>query len=211
MSQCCTFVPPNSISDRSPVRTVKIFQADAQAYTFSQMEATLRRRFYSRNIMNILQYQTMALVEVAMSPAKYAFFHILGYTFFRAAGYIEPTTTLLTAAKVGCTGGTMLAIPFLVVLIVMADHHQYEPESGTVGQQLFVMVEEMLCSAIAAVVGGFMLRGGGRHDLLISVVVGAAGPVISLVLMFSLLGMAIGGAWILKEFRQDWFNRLIRI
>ncbi|PFH48383.1 hypothetical protein AMATHDRAFT_5876 [Amanita thiersii Skay4041] len=137
----------------------------------------------------------LAVVEASLAPFKYAFFEALGYAFVRAAGIMcDPSDTLMTYAKYGLIGGTILAIPYLICLLAMVEKGEEDASKGTMREHMILMTAEIVYSAIAACVGSCAL--GRSHGCTFSAIaVGAIGSVVSFALLYFMLGAVFAVLW----------------
>ena len=139
-------------------------------------------------------------LEAFITPFKYAFFAILGCANLRQTGYLDgPATSVWICALCGLMGGTILAVLILMRLPAMADMDD-QFSSGVLRDQLTLAIKEVICSAGAACAGGLTLRITHRCIAQVTVV-GAIGALISIVLAYALLGVALGILCLFLKYR----------
>ena len=138
-------------------------------------------------------------IEAFLAPIKYALFSMLGYATLRQTGHIDdPAASVWTCAQCGLTGGVVLAILTLMRPPAMADRDD-QISSNMLHDQLTVAVKEVISSAVAACTGGLTVRVARRYIAQVTVV-GATGALISIVLLYATLGVALGVLWVVLKY-----------
>ncbi|KAF9001580.1 hypothetical protein BDQ17DRAFT_1358456 [Cyathus striatus] len=161
----------------------------------------------NKKYASALHSPAFILAEAALSPAKYAIFQIVGYYFFRAAGYVDPAITALSTAKVGFIGGSVLAILYLILLLSSGRNREDDSKLETAGEQIRLLGQEMIFSTIAALIGGLVVVDNAKQHLSILVRAGMSGPVLSLVLLCVVLGIILAAIRVVRELQDRWIGQ----
>lgn len=145
----------------------------------------------------------LAVVEASLTSVKYAFYQTLGYIIVNAFGYHDPSTTILSASFGGFIGGAIFTIPYLILLLPMFEDHSHstDPILLSFGRRHAKLLgTEMLYSAVAGGMGMITIDGYGRDKVLMGVLRGLGGPLISFSLLFIFLKIALSTvSMILKD------------
>lgn len=145
-----------------------------------------------------------SLTEISLSPAKYSIFQILGFKFFETierAGTPPFYLSLKSAAIVGALGGTLLS--FLYLALLFRTRHLSPDELNTTSYLSYIQVlcKEIAYSGLAGVIGASAIGRCSTHELSYFAISGILGPILFLVLMFGLVGLAIGVVWGIERVR----------
>ena len=161
-----------------------------------------RSTFSFQNMAYIPKHHIHSLAEISLSPAKYSIFQILGFKFFET---IERTgippfhLSLRSAATVGALGGTLLCLPYLALLFRRRHLASDELKITSYFSYIQVLCKEIAYSGLAGVIGASAIGRSSAHELGYFAISGILGPVLFLVLMFGVVGMAIGVVWAIER------------
>jgi len=154
--------------------------------------------FSLQHMANIREDHIHSLAEISLSPAKYSMFQILGFKFFETIeGAATPPCylSLKSAAIVGALGGTLLSFLYLVLLFRTRHLACEELEITSYFSYIQVLCKEIAYSGLAGVIGASAVGRCSAHELSYFAMSGILGPILFLVLMFGVVGVAIGVVW----------------
>jgi hypothetical protein len=116
------------------------------------------------------------------------------------------------SAKVGCLGGTVLTILYLVLLLARTTHHTSKeddtPDMSNWRRSVTVVLDEMFYSTVASGLGAvvyLMTSSPPPVDPLAQMVAGALGPLLLVLVFLSLMLVA----WVLVRLYNlfmDWYT-----
>lgn len=161
-----------------------------------------------RNIHFAPHVDPLAIIEASLTSMKYAFYQSVGYALFYFLGHEDPVTTLLSAAVGGFIGGAVFTIPYLIILLRTPETAAAAAVAGGVedlgsfGTQVWLLGSETLYSGIAGGVGVVVvgtMDGWGREDVVMGILRGIGGPLVS----FSLLFLSLTVAWVVVKSRSN--------
>ncbi|PPQ63946.1 hypothetical protein CVT24_009121 [Panaeolus cyanescens] len=149
-----------------------------------------------------------AFAEAFSAPIKYATFQALGTLFIHFISHfichIEAPTIMLST-KLAAVGGSFLALLFITMIIAQNDwalKQEYKQDSTT--YYTWTILQEMLCSAIAGLLGSLATSSINHHTSIIMAVAGAVGPLLFMAIGLLACGVVIG-SMIATRMARDWY------
>ncbi|KAF9556037.1 hypothetical protein CPC08DRAFT_108055 [Agrocybe pediades] len=165
-----------------------------------------------------------SIVEAILSPVKYCLFQvlgtqmillILGETHHAHSVVHKVATSLAEPARIGAVGGIGLAIFYLSQIMLQSRQWHRSPAEPlddplllpnsdsnltvTLSAAPWILIKETVYSAVASLIGAYVVGRTEFRDRMLLSIAGALGPIVFLVLMFGLLGILIGVAWALRR------------
>ncbi|TFK27455.1 hypothetical protein FA15DRAFT_635582 [Coprinopsis marcescibilis] len=146
--------------------------SEPKAQNHSNLDHVFQRR--------LSDYEYSQYLEAAFSPAKYAIFSTFGSLLLSFSGVLHSRTTL--SAKVGCIGGTVLTIVYMVLLLSRTEGDKGDGKNGketpqTTRQTASIVMDEIFYSAFASGIGSVVcIMTSHPVDSFSQMVAGALGP-----------------------------------
>lgn len=130
-------------------------------------------------------------------------FHILGSVVFRAVGIIDASASICTWAKIGSTGGAVLTVVYLLLLLARGveepDDITEDTSSGCLRGYALLLCEEIFYSTVAAVIGSLSIGIQTQQHLWLYAAASASGPLLFLFLLFSVAFAVLGLLWVWRK------------
>ncbi|PPQ92574.1 hypothetical protein CVT25_007266 [Psilocybe cyanescens] len=144
--------------------------------------------------------EAYAVAETVLSPAKYALFQFLGYKLIEITCPVSNFSST-TSIKVGAWGGAALTLVHISVILLCRKY----PHNGVANYQM--LCKEMICSAAGSIIGALYSGLNNRQALSTFAIAGFFGPVVFLVILFGILGLAIVVGWTVERVKVWWKRR----
>jgi hypothetical protein len=139
------------------------------------------------------------VLEVSLTPVKYAFYQVLGFSTLRAFRLAASSATLISSANIGFVGGTVFTIPYLFLLSFAHKSAHEDPEPCCERVYFMCWCKEMMYSAASGGVAVIVFE-GWSEGVLACAGQGIVGPFVLFTALYCLLKTILGAIRLINSF-----------
>ncbi|KAF9037698.1 hypothetical protein BJ165DRAFT_569165 [Panaeolus papilionaceus] len=149
-----------------------------------------------------------AFAEAFSAPFKYATFQVLGITFFHYLSYYVchvEVPAVMASTKLSAVGGTFLALLFITMIMAQSDWAlKQEYKQDSTNYYIWTIIQEVLCSALAGVLGSLASSTSNHYTALVMATAGALGPLLFMAIGLGICGI-VAGMRLGARIARDWY------